>query len=149
MQHSFEDNLGIWQLTEVLKICIRIRFGLCEFFCSCLSIKTNAIKFSVPEDIFSLQTQYFIDEEHTQWNLDIEILLKLDFMQCSERKVSHCILAFSITLRMEVTINIISSDLSIIITCFNHVAHKNLKVLQQRRSCKDLHGLLDSRSSNF
>ena len=32
VQHSFEDNTGFWQLTEVLKICWHM-----HFFCSCFS----------------------------------------------------------------------------------------------------------------
>ena len=54
--------------------------------------------------IFSLQTQFFIDEKHTQWMLDTKVkvfhesilfhetTLKLYFMKSSERKISHCIL---------------------------------------------------------
>ena len=80
MSHTFKDNAGICQLTEVLKMFvnhgfIQIHFGLSEFFCFCfmserycLSKHINAIKFSLPEDygdpevqLFSTNHNYFLE----------------------------------------------------------------------------------------
>ena len=90
-----EDNAGICQLTEVLKIThtlpsflffshgfIQIRFGLFFFFFFCYLSKFNAINFSLSEDIFSLQTHFFIDEKHAQWNLDTKAKVFHEIISC-------------------------------------------------------------------
>ena len=66
---AFEDNAGICQLKELLKICAFHQcfrpnkfwsFWLFFFFYEqdMFFIKINAIQFSLSEDIFSLQTQF-------------------------------------------------------------------------------------------
>ena len=82
MLNSFKYNAGIRQLTDVLKKCLHMHFcrscffshgfiqmcfGHFEFFLFLfyekqILSKFNTIKVSLTEDIFSLGTQFFIDE---------------------------------------------------------------------------------------
>ena len=73
----------------------------------------NAIKFSLSEDIFSLLTHFFIDEKHTQWNLDTKAKVFHEiisyFMKCFWNCISLDVLKenfHSVSLPLEQAVNV-------------------------------------------
>ena len=74
-----------------------------DLFCPCFMCnKYYLMLLNFRRYLFSVNTICFIDEKHTQWNLDTKVKyfmkvfmfhetsLKLHFMKCSERKVPQC-----------------------------------------------------------
>ena len=78
-----------------------------------LFIQIYAIKFSLSEDIFSLLTHFFIDEKHTQWNLDTKAKVFHEiisyFMKCFWNCISLDVLKenfHSVSLPLEQAVNV-------------------------------------------
>ena len=106
MQRSFEDNAGICQLTEVLKICYHIHFCrscfstmvsfiyvlvFLNFFCFCfLSNKYYVMLLNFKRYFFSVIT-FSIDERGIPWNLDTKVKVFYKRISCFMKCAWNCI----------------------------------------------------------
>ena len=99
MLHSFQDNAGIRQLTEVLKICQHMYF-CCSWFSNMVSFRYVVLFLNILHDIFSIKfyTVLILCEHNFLLMRNIrnecwilkkvfrEMTLKLYLMKSSERK---------------------------------------------------------------
>ena len=71
---------------------IRISFSLFEFFCFCfMSNKSCLMLLNSRRYPFSLNTIFFINEKHTQWNLDTKVKVFHESISCFMKCVWSCI----------------------------------------------------------
>ena len=71
---------------------IPISFSLFEFFCFCfMSNKSRLMLLNSRRYPFSLNTIFFINEKHTQWNLDTKVKVFHESILCFMKCVWSCI----------------------------------------------------------
>ena len=71
---------------------IRISFSLFEFFCFCfMSNKSCLMLLNSRRYPFSLNTIFFINEKHTQWNLETKVKVFHESISCFIKCVWSCI----------------------------------------------------------
>ena len=97
MLHSFQDNAGIRQLAEVLKICWHMYFCCC-WFLKMVSFSYVLVFLSFLHDnnkfymiSFLGKHNFFIGEKHTQWMLDTKIKVFHESISCFMKWPWSCI----------------------------------------------------------